>query len=272
MRHPTLKWRFKHITRQLSQKTLVEYSEQIAWYDVPQNDHIDISFIRANITRCHVNQWIWHKSVFSNMEFIYEFKNQFRPSAICQFVEMNDEIVRDFADILDWGIISHNRNLTEQFIEKYADKLHWDELSCNYALTTRLIDKYEDRIDKGITSNPNMSLEYILKYYDPLNWFYIFGCKSVNTDFIREYIPKIDVIHHDKFWKWVSINPNLDITFIREFADKLDWMTIDLDTLSLEIINEFADKIKYSCLIYYSIIDITFLENNLERLRGIWYD
>jgi hypothetical protein len=133
----------------------------------------------------------------------------------------NEEIVREFKDLLNWNVISRVPNLSEDFIEEYKDQVNWD----------------------WISAIQNLSETFIQKNRNYINWQFLSRNNSISVNFIRENIDNLD-------FQEISKNIILDEDFIREFQDRLDWDSISSSNaiLSDDFLDEFKNKINWDLI------------------------
>lgn len=70
-------------------------------------------------------------------------------------------------------------------------------------------------------------------------WKRVLECFECTQEQIREAAPYFDSLA----WMRVGIQKCIDETFLREFADKINWYDLPYDSFSIEFIREFRDKI-----------------------------
>lgn len=141
-------------------------------------------------------------------------------SIISEHVQLSEDFIEKFADMVDWTRISEHQILSESFIERFADKVNWREISFNQQLSDRFVTKFYDKLDinRVIENSIGISEDFIAN----------------NTNKMTEYS-----------WCRISYNRKLSEDFIREFQDKLDWDNVfEHQDLSDEFRKEFSYKLE----------------------------
>ena len=95
-------------------------------------------------------------------------------------------------------------------------------------------------------------------------WRLISKHQSLSEDFIREFKDRVD---------WVSISSyqHLSEDFIREFKDRVDWDSISANQhLSEDFIREFEDKVEWECISECQHLSEDFIREFTDRV--CWYN
>jgi hypothetical protein len=75
---------------------------------------------------------------------------------------LTEDIMREYADKLNWSDISFYQTLSEPFMEEFKDRLNWDSITLTQKLSSEFIKKYRSKLNKlGISQN--VKIPYIVR-------------------------------------------------------------------------------------------------------------
>lgn len=84
-------------------------------------------------------------------------------------LHMSEDCIREFADMVDWSLVTEHSCLSEEFVREFADRVDWNCISVQYQLSEKFIREFADRI----------------------NWEYISWCQRLPESFIIEFKEKV---------------------------------------------------------------------------------
>ena len=158
-----------------------------------------------------------------------------------------DEYGDSIPELFEW--ISRNPNVNDQFVYRYYDN-DW-----NWSLLSRYMQMSEDFIRDNdfaidfvfLANNPSLTSKIFEKYHNKVwNWILLSKNPSIMTlEFYKKYthiIEKTRVCRYSKYimeiiddnpdgdwnWKYVSINKNINIEFVKRYQHK----SLDFSLLS----------------------------------------
>ena len=160
---------------------------------------------------------------------------------------LSETFMREYADMLDWGVIFYYRKLQPSLIEEFshkADDKCWKFISEKQTLPEPFIRKYHDKLDWKIISNrQKLSESIIAEFQDKVDWRLISGNQKLSLQFMRKFKDKID-------WSMISCRQSLSESFIRDYQHRVDWENIAMyQKLSYDFIVEMEDKIDFYLLL-----------------------
>lgn len=244
---PLINWTLCSSSTFLTEEFFIKYIDRVDWYTLSDNHILSLKFYEK-----FENRVIW-QNMGSNPN-------------------LSIEIIERHIDTINWDRISINKNLPMQFFEKYANKINWLWLSSNTSITQEFILKYSNRIDwrfiknnknvsfqflennlqriglESIVQNRNITIEFLEKHKNNFNFHcWAFICKNPHTPFL--FISNnIDKIKEHDLWKYLSMNPRIDIDFATRYVYKLDW---NLLLSNPNITLDFFEKNKIQIKPYY---------------------
>lgn len=177
----------------------------------------------------------------------YKFLRTIRGSLDWEYIlknfEVEEVILDEFSDSVDFVAASQYCKLSEAFIYKYANKVDWDRISAFQTLSEEFINKNISKLNlkKIANSNNTLSDTFIYNHADELDWNQVVKCQTFSDTVLYEFKDKIDwklafVVQRmvPSFittlmeagvlmnWKGISIYQKLDENFIRANINKLD--------------------------------------------------
>lgn len=155
---------------------------------------------------------------------------------ILEAYEIKGEITRDWIFSLlaeGWNTydIIKNYNIPENVILENTDLLEKDvirgiDLSENFIEEALKINFFEPEDIGHLTmvTYSRLSEKFLGNWQEVINWDKMIIYISTQEDTFEKWI---EIIDQKNLWKSISAN-NLDIDFIREWKDKLDWTLLSL--------------------------------------------
>lgn len=114
----------------------------------------------------------------------------------------DEELIREFADKMNWHAVFHfvqcSKDFIREVLDNYYDDLDWDTIFCicdQNSVDEKFINEYKDKLDWG-----SISLMH----------------DKISEDFIERNIENV-------YWDSISRNPNLSVEFLKRHEDKLRW-------------------------------------------------
>ena len=142
----------------------------------------------------------------------------------------------------DWFKISRYKILSEEFINLAADKLDWHVVCSEQYLSEQIIEKHIDKIKwYAICYNQKLSEDFIRRHWDDVSTELInlLRGQNLNMSFLRE----IALLLNDDKWDELSWHQELNVDFLREFKDSIQWKRIH-DRFAYPIKHEFYQQMK----------------------------
>jgi len=169
-----------------------------------------------------------------------------------------EQIVFDY--IIDINFICENNDaVTRYILRQYIydiDNTDWKRISIYSTRNTHLIQISKDWSPYEIFRKG----KYVKKYMHNISE-YSPRCRSLSESFIREFADKVD-------WFNISRYQKLSESFIREFADRVNWKAIcQYQKLSESFIRKFADKVNWFTLSRYQKLSELFIEDFRSKVK-----
>ena len=125
------------------------------------------------------------------------------------FNHVSEDIIREFADRVNWTGISSCQHLSEGFIREFADKVDWEAVSEYQSLSEDFIREFTDRVDwNEISIYQRLSESFIEEFQNNVHWAYISLTQSFSEDFIRKFTEKLnwDALRGNKYLSGIDID------------------------------------------------------------------
>lgn len=244
---PLINWTLCSSSTFLTEEFFIKHIDRVDWYTLSDNHVLSLKFYEK-----FENRVIW-QNVGSNPN-------------------LSIEIIERHIDTINWDRISINKKLPLEFFEKYAKKINWLWLSSNPSLTQEFILKHTNQIDwKFIKSNKNVSLQFLENNLNRIGLENVVQNRNITFEFLEKhknnfnfhcwafvfknpYTPllfiqnNIEIIKKHDLWKYISMNPKIDIDFATRYIHKLDW---NLLLSNPNITQDFFEKNKIQIKPYY---------------------
>ena len=134
-----------------------------------------------------------------NDAMVYELKDYIDFNTLVFWSrKVTEKCLRDFADKLDFNLLSRCRNLSFEFMDDFKDKLNWIRVTVR-RINTKKIDN-----------------EFLTRFIDYVDWSIL----SHHWDFTREQVERYkDVLD----WSELSVWRRWSLEEIRTYRDRIDW-------------------------------------------------
>lgn len=140
---------------------------------------------------------------------------------------LSQKFMREFADKLDWNIISEKQKMTEDFIHEFKDRINWNKL-CTYWAKTKISEQFalehKDKVNwKTLSYYMKFSLPFIINNIDVLDARQLlsnYQIRDIRSDFrFIDFILKnenidVDTKHH--VWNANDLVFDEEFDFLRE--------------------------------------------------------
>ena len=122
---------------------------------------------------------------------------------------LTEDVIFDSFDLLDKEVIFQGVTLSEKFIRKSLE-------------TGNIYMSDIENLNMGTYAN--FSKEFISEFGEFINWNRMILYISTQSDSFENYI---NIIDENNLWSYISAN-DLNIDFIRDYKDKLDWKYLSM--------------------------------------------
>lgn len=122
---------------------------------------------------------------------------------------LTEDVIFDSFDLLDKEVIFQGVTLSEEFIRKSLE-------------TGNIYMSDIENLNMGTYAN--FSKEFISEFGEFINWNRMILYISTQSDSFEDYI---NIIDENNLWSYISAN-DLNIDFIRDYKDKLDWKYLSM--------------------------------------------
>ena len=169
-----------------------------------------------------------------NENILVEYKDIIDWYIVCLYQNISEDFMNKWITYINWAPISLHRELSDDFIIKHQSRLNWSYLSNSGKLSENIIRRFEHRIDWELLIVSNYSISFLQEYKDKINWTEnTFDNMKIYETF-EEYID----------WERLSYHEPLTEDFMKRFQDKLHWNFISShQKLSKRFINEFKGRL-----------------------------
>lgn len=155
-----------------------------------------------------------------------------------KYREELEALARRFPNYVNWTQISYGFfSTSEKFREEFADRIDWSIVSLSLALTDDVLIKFRDHFNWGTFPyiRHRLGIESLRELHNHVDWNQFMREVTLSSDFLREFSEHFN----DRSWTSISGWCKLSKDFIRENADRLDW---DIVTRRQEISESFAEE------------------------------
>jgi hypothetical protein len=169
-----------------------------------------------------------------NEEILIEYREKLDWYIVCLYQNISEGFMDKWHSYINWAPISLHRKLSDEFIIRHQCRLNWSYLSNSGNLSENIVRKFENRIDWRLLVVNNYSINFLKKYQDEINWHEAHFEDMKTYEIFEEYID----------WERLSYHEELTESFMRRFQDKLHWGFISShQKLSKCFISEFRGKL-----------------------------
>lgn len=226
---------------------------------------------------------------------IFERNPKFFIEFISKYYPLNERIIEEHSEILNWKLLSMNKNLlwSNDFIGKFETKWDWGTIirTNHFPLNAEFVKSFIHNLphhnqlgnyilsndieiikifqDKWYSYKPQFKYcteELILEFYNDLDWNHLSYNKDLKLSYtlIEKYCDKWN-------WKHLSINKNLSwsIEFIEKFSEKLDWAILsknDYLPWTYDFLKKYENKLNWDYVSLVSTLPWS------EQLIEVFYD
>ena len=153
---------------------------------------------------------------------------------------LTEEFMTQFADRLDWKILSSCQVLSESFIRQHIRSICWFNISCYQYLSEQFIIDFQYQVNwDQISASQALSEEFIINHINKINWTHMPNSRQIfSHDFIVRFADKLN-------WRLISANHPMSDEFITEFGNYLYWdilITQLKENLSKKCIKKYIHK------------------------------
>jgi len=97
--------------------------------------------------------------------------------------KLSSKFIEEFAEYLDFELISCTQILSEEIMETYYEYLNWHDICMKQDLQETFIIRYKDLVDWDMISYyQNLSRSFLLKYRWKLNWCNVFRNEKISDN------------------------------------------------------------------------------------------
>lgn len=172
-----------------------------------------------------------------NEELLIEYREELDWYIVCLYQNISEEFMDKWPSYINWAPISLHRKLSDEFIIRHQCRLYWSYLSNSGNLSENIVRKFansSDGIDWRLLVVDNYSITFLKEYQDKINWYEAHFQNMKIYEIFEEYID----------WVRLSYHEELTEDFMRRFQDKLHWGFISShQKLSTDFISEFRSKL-----------------------------
>lgn len=107
---------------------------------------------------------------------------------------VSEELLREFADKVDWYYAVETQNLSEEFLremKKHFKKSEWYWISKHYNFSTAFLKDFAKKL-KWDEMSHNLTEEQIDKFVDKVDWRLVSRRKQLTKEFAKRHVKDID--------------------------------------------------------------------------------
>lgn len=97
---------------------------------------------------------------------IMEHNKNILYTSLISEINVTEEFIEKYMDVIDFDQLCHNPHVSEQFFEKYIDKVNWYHLSQNPNISEQFFDKYKIYTEEYVKLNNNLSPAFFQRCID----------------------------------------------------------------------------------------------------------
>jgi len=166
----------------------------------------------------------------------------------------------------NWDYDQISYTISSEIIEKYPEKFNnWNAIVFNTNLDLKFIEKNIDNLKKYylvLVKNKNMTLEFIENHPEiPWSYWELSRCNYITENFVEKNI--------EEKWNWhvLSENINFSLNFLNKYNKKIKFSKIAFNTnIDINFINKYIDKEWfYHDLSEHKCITKEFIEKNFDK-------
>jgi len=106
--------------------------------------------------------------------------------------KLSSKFIEEFAEYLDFQLMSSTQLLTEEILTKYSEYLDWHDISMTQQLDEDFIIENKDLVDwEMISYYQKLSRSFIVRYKWKLNWCNIFRNEKISMNIKSSLIDSI---------------------------------------------------------------------------------
>lgn len=275
------------------------------WLELSKNPNITKEFIDNNL---HL-PWDWNLGVSSNRNVDFKFIEKHKDKKwnwllLSKHIKLNQQTLTKYKDKLNFCKLSLNPNITLDLVLNNR-KLCWNyhNMLLNPIMTVDFFLKYKNKLfynvyfsNNLLSMNPEITIDELNKLYinkrQKLDWLLVSKYnKNITFDYYENHICKelfslkylsknenitMKIIEDNPSikwnWKYISINPNINIDFITKNDDKFcdfNWFELSKNKgITMEDIDNYYFSWNWNGISMNPNITIDFIQKNIN-LKGI---
>ncbi len=225
-------------------------------------------------------------------ERVYQIRHCYNDCyGICYCNQLTEKFIRYWADSIDWRSISGKQKMSIPFLKEFETRVHWSTLAAfNYkTLTSDMITTFKHRLRldsldwQYISNEATLTYDFIKEFDAFIDWRSLSEFRSIEPQFLRDFHDKINWRTFSRnYW---SVTPDVIIEFRRLiYLDEIDWYSISGSDLDVEFVREFRDNIDWAVLSrqrmlvpefaleFEDMIDWELISRNIMSGAGLTYD
>lgn len=143
-----LNWTKLSFYQKLSESFLREFQNEVDWGYVSSQQVLSEAFIREFSEKLSWPIISWAQRM--SEDFIREFQERIDLKSLFTYQRMPESFLREFVPKFDWSVwysVSGCQILPSAFIDDFADSIQWGVLSMNPFLTDEQLRIYRDKLD-----------------------------------------------------------------------------------------------------------------------------
>lgn len=181
-----------------------------------------------------------NKLTYDTYKYIIDFDE-----LIMRKNELDDNVIIEFEDIINFSLLSNMQKLSEQILRRYYNKMSVNDIINNQTLPY-------DVLQQLILSND----------FDANQWYILCKGQRFDVPLVEQYIEKVD-------WHALSQNKHaMTREFMLNYSDKLYWIEVSNLGICEDLILRYFDKINnriiWNNITFASKLSIGFIKQFLH--------
>lgn len=189
---------------------------------------------------------------------------------IDMFYQLDENILEEMQDYLNWNLISRN-NLSEEFMERHLERFDWLTLSYTQKFSIEFLKKYGNFIDwNQLSKNDNLTEEIVETFSDKLNWDILSSCFKFNKKNLNKWADKINWYNVFRFNGYAKFNFKHFLKYGKQAKLTLEDYIFTSRSIPEDYIREHLDEIDLKSIFTHSLVSEKFIEEFVNMDGGYW--
>ena len=247
---------------------LEKYKGKLYWNNICLHGNVSMSFI--NKYKDKINFHLLIRNINCPLKVYTQYTNKLKEEwDYISKIELPVWVCKKISSHLNWSYVSILRHLSEDFIREFQNKVDWYYISKYQHLSETFIREFQDKVNwRCISGHQSLSEDFTREFIKRIDLTELLSNYAVSENFLRDYMSGFDGTREKPFGlRSITAYQKLSESFIRDFADSLDWVYISqYQHLSEDMIREFKDKVVWYYISKYQHLSEEFIKEFKDRV------